>query len=416
MEETLEREDTAQAGTSLSRRKFITSLGLAGAAAGINPLVTLADEEPLAWQTGEIMKCKPYLQAVQLNSAVVRWITNVRTYSWVEYGESPDMLNQRAQTVTDGLVQANNTIHNIVLKNLQPGKTYYYKAVSKRVDHFTAGKIAYAETAESKVYAFKTPVSQAGKAEFLVFNDVHDRPETFGHMMQYASATGKDFVLLNGDIFSSLKDGEDQIVAHLLQPVTNLFATQTPFIYSRGNHEARGEYCRQLPDYVNGREHKFYYSFQLGPMYAIVLDSGEDKEDNHPAYGGILDFDDYRMEQKVWLEQEVRKPAFRKAKYKVVFVHIPPYYTANKDAHGTTACRELWVPVLNKANIDLMICGHTHRYKIRTAVTGQHNFPIVIGGGPKDGERTVIAVKADSNALNLTMLDDSGKTVGTLTL
>ncbi len=402
---------------NINRRKFVASLGIVGATATLHPFSVFS--KPLAKPDEAaigVMKCKPYLQAAHADKITVRWITNFNCYSWVEYGEGTANLNLKAHNVIDGLVQANNTINDITLHNLLPGKTYYYQVVSKKINQFNAGKVSYAETYKSEVYSFTTPKQNLDKVEFLVFNDVHDRPETFAQLMKYQDAGKKDFVLLNGDIFSSLKGGENQVVEHLLNPVGDLFATHIPFIYSRGNHEARGEYARQLPGYFNGRENKFYYSFQYGPMYAIVLDTGEDKEDAAPPYGGIVEFEPYRMAQKKWLEQEVQKEAFRKAKYKIVFCHIPPYYTANKDAHGTIACREIFGPVLNKANIDLMICGHTHRYKVRPAVAGIHNYAIVIGGGPEDGDRTVISVKADYKKLDLKITDDSGKIVGTFNL
>jgi len=71
---------------------------------------------------------------------------------------------------------------------------------------------------------------------------------------------------------------------------------------------------------------------------------------------------------------------------------------------------------LNKAKINLLISGHTHKYGIHPAVQGQHNYPIVIGGGPADGKRTIINVKADNSNLDLQMIDDSGKMVGILNL
>ncbi len=207
---------------------------------------------------------------------------------------------------------------------------------------------------------------------------------------------------------------ENQLVNHLINPLTNLFAANTPFIFSRGNHEARGKFARQLNKYFDGGEDRYYYSFQHGPVYAIVLDSGEDKADEVVVYGGIVNFDAYRLEQAEWLEKEVQKKEFRKAKYKLVFSHIPLYNSG--EGHGTVHCRKVWGPILNKAKINLLISGHTHKYGIHPAVQGQHNYPIVIGGGPADGKRTIINVKADNSNLDLQMIDDSGKMVGILNL
>lgn len=399
----------------INRRKFVTSLGLLGAVAGFNPLTAVGRSEIKLSDGTLLMKCKPYLQAAQPTNITIRWITHVNCYSWVEYGESRTDLRNKAHRVTEGLVQANNTVHDITLQNLLPGKTYYYRCVSKRIDKFVGGKVFYAETFEDSIYQFTTPkeTKHLESIEFLIFNDIHDRPESFAKLMEYQGKGEKDFIFLNGDMFNNLKD-ENQIIDHLIAPLSELFATRTPYMFSRGNHEARGSFARQLGGYFDGKEHKFYYSFQHGPMYAIVLDSGEDKEDEHPEYGGITDFDIYRLQQKAWLEQEVQRKEFLKAKYKVVLVHIPLYHTPNEDAHGAKHSRECWGDILNKAKIDLMVSGHTHRYKIHQPIAGKHNYPIVIGGGPQDGFRTIINVKADSKALKLTMTDDKGVIVGSL--
>ena len=145
-------------------------------------------------------------------------------------------------------------------------------------------------------------------------------------------------------------------------------------------------------------------------MFNIVLDTGEDKEDTHPVYAGIVDFDSYRRKQAVWLEKQMQSVAFKKAKFRVVMMHIPHYYSG--DAHGTLHCRELFAPLFDKYKIDLFIAGHTHKYGVFDPVKGKHGYPIIIGGGPKEGNRTLIKVKADKKVLRLSMLRDDGTEVG----
>lgn len=405
------------ASTAINRRKFIASLGVIGAAAVLKPYYVFSNPGVLSEEAAVFMKCKTYLQAAEIDEMTIRWITNFNCYSWVEYGESADNLPLKAHRVNDGLVDANDTIHHITLKNLQPGKTYYYRAVSKKIAEFITGKVKFGDTFQDKVYSFTTPKENKhiSSASFLVFNDIHDRPESFDMLMKYKGPGKKDFVFLNGDMFNSVKT-EDQIAQNLLIPLSNNFATETPFIYGRGNHEDRGPLARQLGNYFDGRENKFYYSFQYGPLYVIVLDSGEDKADSELVYGGINDFDDYRLAQRGWLLKEVQKKEFKDARFKVVFNHIPLYYTPHKDAHGSANCRQNWGDILNKAGISLMISGHTHIHKIHQPAAGLNNYPIVIGGGPQDGRRTIIEVNVNQHQLNLKMTDDSGKVVGTVNL
>ncbi|HVW62790.1 MAG TPA: FN3 domain-containing metallophosphoesterase family protein [Puia sp.] len=389
------------------RRKFITSLTMLGAA-GLGPAPSFASKRTTEGQT--ILKAGPYLQFPGPESITVRWLTQTPCISWVMYGETGDKLDKKAEAYTEGLVQAYNTVHAITLSGLEPGKKYFYRICSRNIDDFQPYKVTYGNMFEGETHTFSTSDVEAGQVSFLVFNDIHDRPESFPLLMQYKGEEERDFVFLNGDMFNFQTD-EDQLVEHLLRPLGGMPA-RTPFFFSRGNHEVRGKFARHLPDYFNSGDPRFFFSFQWGPMYAIVLDSGEDKPDDSPEYYGLVDFDRYRRMQAGWLKEEVKKKAFRKAKYKVVFSHIPLYNAG--EWHGTVHCREVWGDILNDAGIDLMISGHTHVYGIHPAEKGKHNYPIVIGGGPKDGKRTIIRVKADGEALKLEMLDDAGKMVGEL--
>jgi len=401
---------------NLNRRNFISAMGLLGMA-GACPLPVQASVEVPKRENTDILNVGPYLQAAFSDRITVRWLTNPTCYSWVEYGENTGNLDKKAHTVSSGLIEAFNTNNSVKLKGLLPGRDYHYRICSRVILDFIPNKIVYGETYISPVYSFMTPEINADKVEFLVFNDIHDRPESFKALMQYHGKTTEDFVFLNGDMFNFQTD-ENQLVDHLLKPLAELFASTTPFILSRGNHETRGKFARQLNNYFDGGKESYYYSFQQGPAYIIVLDSGEDKADEVSFYGGIVDFDDYRVEQAEWLEREIEKKEFRKAKYRIVFSHIPTHNSAENpgNGHGTVHCRELWTPLLNKGNIDVLISGHTHRPAIHPAIPGQHNYPIVIGGGPGDGRRTVIKVKADKDELNLRMFDDSGKIIGSITL
>ncbi|WP_051293345.1 metallophosphoesterase family protein [Olivibacter sitiensis] len=154
---------------------------------------------------------------------------------------------------------------------------------------------------------------------------------------------------------------------------------------------------------------KYYYSFKQGPVYWIILDTGEDKPDDHPVYAGIVDFDGYREEQARWLEQVVQQKDFLDAPYRVVMMHIPPFHSG--DWHGTTHCRKAFDPIFDKHKIDIVISGHTHRYGVHPP-SEEHRYPIIIGGGPKEGNRTIIYFTADQTSLNIEMKRDDGEVVG----
>jgi len=361
---------------------------------------------------GHVFTATPYLQHPSPNSMVVMFITNLPAYSWVEYGEST-MLGKKAQSVTNGLVDAYNRVNCIRLSNLKPGARYYYRVVSKEITGFEPYKLTYGDTLESELFSFTTPLEQAETMSCLILNDIHDRPQSIPHLVQMNGSDPYDFVFFNGDVFD-YQTGEQQIVDHMLQPCINSFASEKPFMYVRGNHETRGKYSRDLHNYFCNPQGNQYYSFTWGPVHFTVLDTGEDKTDDTPVYAGIVDFDDYRRQQQQWLEEVMQSRAFKKAKFRVVLMHIPPYYSG--DWHGTLHCRELFNPVFNKYRIDMCISGHTHTYGVHPPVKGQHHYPIIIGGGPKEGQRTLIKLRADAGNLRLVMLNDGGKEVGNYTV
>ena len=124
-----------------------------------------------------------------------------------------------------------------------------------------------------------------------------------------------------------------------------------------------------------------------------------------------MDFDRYRDEQKHWLKQEIRSEAFRRAPFRVVLVHMPP--RASDRWHGPMDTYTKWRPVLNEGRIDLMICGHTHRYAVAAPQAGDHDYPMAIGCSPKTGQATVIRINATTDRLDVTITRDDGKVVGT---
>ncbi|MCH5596880.1 purple acid phosphatase family protein [Niabella ginsengisoli] len=336
------------------------------------------------------------------------WITNKLCYSWVEYGEG-DKLDQKAHEVADGLVNAYNRVNNVRLADLKPDTKYSYRVVSKEILEFLPYKLTYGQTITSDVKTFKTLDPSAKEVSWLVMNDIHDRPNSFAQLMKLNGTDPYDYVFLNGDMFDYQTD-EKQIIDHLVQPCTDVFASNTPFLFVRGNHETRGKYSRDLADYFTSPSGKYFYTYQWGPVYNIVLDTGEDKPDDAPAYAGIVDFDSYRKEQAAWFEKEAQTTAFKKAPFRVVMMHIPHFYSG--DWHGTMHCRELFAPLFDKYKVDIVLCGHTHKYGVFAPEKGKHNYPIIIGGGPQEGRRTIMKVKANQQELNLKMIKDDGTEVG----
>ena len=397
-----------------SRRLFITKsiTGIAGSviASGL-PITVMAtnkesDDEELIDDLHHFLT-KPYLQAPGTDAMTIMWLTNQLCLNWVEYGET-NQLGNKAQQVINGLVTTNSKINCVNITNLKPNTKYFYKVFSKQIIDFQPYKTTFGETINSEIYHFTTVNPKATDVNWLVLNDIHDRPESFGDLIKLNGENPYDFVFLNGDMFDYQTD-EKQIIDHLLNPCSE-FSSTKPFIYVRGNHETRGKFSRNLFDYYYNFNKREYYSYERGPVFTIVLDTGEDKKDTHPVYAGAVDFDKYREEQAIWLEQQMNTKAYKKAKFRVVMMHIPHLHS--DEEHGTIECRRLFGPLFEKYKIDLFVAGHTHEYGMYEPNEKEHSYHFVIGGGPEKSTRTLIRIGANLTTLNLQMLKDDGSEIG----
>lgn len=360
---------------------------------------TAQRNEPVAITAG------PYLQAPNDNSMTIMWLTNRNTDGWVEYGP-PGGQWQKALSSRDGLIEANARIHKVTLSHLKPGTVYEYRVQSRDIIDFGAYKVQFGETVSSGPYQFRTPDSGKSEVAFAVFNDLHEDFATPGNLLATAGRAC-DFVAFNGDMVDSLED-ESQVVS-MLKAASEAFARQVPLIYVRGNHETRGKFARELANYVSSPAGRYYYSFDYGPVHFVVLDTGEDKLDSHWAYSGLVDFDGYRLEQAEWLKQEVRSPAFLRARYRVVFAHMPfPQVAAGQEAHGMSDANAKFGPILDAAGIDLFISAHQHQLALADPEPGKRAYCLVQGGGPK--APTLIHVSSTGKRLKADILNADGTT------
>ena len=398
-----------------NRRNFLKHTLSLSALSALAPATMLANEtpddsQPSIWKRNKFLT-NPYLQNPTENSITIMWIVNVNSYSFVEYGETKSM-GSVAKTVKNGMVESNNTLNKIEISNLKPNTKYYYRAVSKEISKFNPYNIKFGKTISSEVYSFTTLDPNKKEVSMVIMNDLHDTPSSIEHLIGFADKDDTDFVFFNGDILSHT-DSEKQVIGDLLKVCSDSFASEIPYYFVRGNHEIRGEHAREIDRYFDNPGGKLYYDFTMGDTHFTVIDTGEDKEDEHPVFAGLVEFDAYREEQLEWFKNEVSKSdSFVNAKFRVVLMHIPFLYSDNW--YTTLQLRDMYAELFNKTKIDVCISGHTHEYKLRepgTVDNFTHNYAIVIGGGPKKGERTLTKLKANNNKLEISILDDKGKEV-----
>ncbi|HBL75122.1 MAG: purple acid phosphatase [Bacteroidetes bacterium GWF2_42_66] len=354
----------------------------------------------------------PYLQHLTDNGVIIVWTTNKNAVSWVEL--APDdsthfYLTERPKyySAVYGFKDVGK-LHAVRLENLLPATTYRYRVYSQEVLKHEGTKVQYGTVAATKVYKQDplefTTIDQAKKnLSFLIINDIHGNNEMMETLLKQGDYQKSDFIIFNGDMVSDFKS-EEQLFGDFMDTAIKLFAREKPMYYARGNHETRGIFANAFPYYFPSPSGKLYYLLRQGPICFVVLDCGEDKPDSDIEYSGIVAFDQYRDAEKAWLEEAFKSKEFTDALYKVAVVHMPPF----GGWHGEDEVAQKFVPLLDKAGVDVMFCGHLHQY-IKKGPQPGIRFPIVV-----NANNTVVKAVAEENGMNIKVLNLQGGIVDSM--
>lgn len=356
---------------------------------------------------------QPYLQAMTDTSVFIVWTTNKDAIAWVELAPDDSSNFYKVErpeffSVSGGLKNI-GTIHSVHLQGLKPGTRYRYRVYSREVLKRDFVNIYYGAVAATVVWgkeplAFTTP-GKKDEVEFAVVNDIHERNDILGKLLRQVDFGRTDFVFFNGDMINDFSK-PDQVFTGFMDRATELFASEVPMYYARGNHETRGVFASAFSRLFPTVSGQLYYMFTRGNACFIVLDGGEDKADSDIEYSGIADMDYYRTEQAKWLQNALNSEVFKKSKYKIAVCHMPP----TTGWHGNEDILKKWVPVLNDAGIQVMLTGHEHRHKI-IQPSAAIKFPVIINSN----NNLIKAYLSDKEA-RFSMLDTLGKKVEELIL
>lgn len=356
----------------------------------------------------------PYLQNLGENEVTIVWTVNKPSVGWVEL--APDDGTHFYQTERPKFFNAKNgikqtsTVHAVHLKGLKAGTRYRYRVYSQEVLSHVGWRVIYGNVAATSVYGkqpleFQTSDHSRQAVNFAMVNDIHGKSDLLEKLVSHCDLKTTDMFLFNGDMVS-IFNSEKEIFEGFMDKATELFASEIPMYYTRGNHETRGSFATAFQDYFSPKQEHIYYMFRQGPVCFVILDSGEDKPDSDLEYAGITVYDQYRTEQAEWLKGVLESKEYKEAPFKVVVCHIPPF----GGWHGNEEVAEKFMPLLNNAGVDIMLCAHLHRY-IRNDAKEDVRFPIIV-----NSNNTVLKAEADSRALNIKILDTEGKEIDKLTI
>lgn len=358
----------------------------------------------------------PYLQSMGENEVTIVWQTDGPSTGWVEL--APDDKSHFYSTARpkfyhskDGVKQVGTT-HTVTLKGLSPATTYRYRIYSEEVVSHNGTKASYGNIAATDVYRkeplkFTTNDKTKGEVSFSMVNDIHGRAEVMKELLNAADYSSKDFILFNGDMVSSVPDVESMFTG-FMDTAIEMFAKEKPMYYSRGNHETRGAGAVHFHEFFSQGYNDLYFMFKQGPVCVLVLDTGEDKPDDDIEYYGLSDFTAYRAEQALWLKKIVESEDWKNAEFRVVVAHMP--MNGSRLWYGPLDCAAKFLPTLNGAEVDVMLCGHLHK-NIYLEADEQVKFPVLI-----NSNNSVVNVKADKKSLHLEVLDQQGNKLNSVNL
>ncbi|MBC5646441.1 metallophosphoesterase family protein [Parabacteroides sp. BX2] len=356
----------------------------------------------------------PYLQNLGENEVTIVWTANKPSIGWVEL--APDDGTHYYQTERPKFFNAKNgikltsTVHSVHLTGLKPGTRYRYRVYSQEVLSHVGWRVIYGNVAATSVYGkqpltFLTSDHSRQSVNFAMVNDIHGKSDLLEKLISHCDLKKTDMFLFNGDMVS-IFNNEKEIFEGFMDKATELFASEIPMYYTRGNHETRGSFAIAFQDYFSPKQEHIYYMFRQGPVCFVILDSGEDKPDSDLEYAGITVYDQYRTEQAEWLKKVLESKEYKEAPFKVVVCHMPPF----GGWHGEQEVAEKFIPLLNNAGVDIMLCGHLHRY-MRNEPKDGVRFPVIV-----NSNNTVLKAEAGAKELNIRILDMEGKEVDKLTI
>ena len=374
---------------------------------------------------------EPVLQVPAPDSMGVAFAVTALANGFVEVADNPEMSEAR-RFMAEGMPLAgiDDRVLKVRMTGLRPGTKYWYRAGAAKLGHPVGYWTKPSEIVWSALHTFVTPGENA-PSHFGMMCDTHANFRQMARITKKYRELGVPLVVWNGDIPNSLTNEREDFVKHYLVPPENRgYAADTPIVLNRGNHDFRGTAANRLGEVMMPRLHSERsprdfaldrnFAIRMGEVALIGLDTGEDKPDHHPANGGFSRFTPYRVAQTAWLKDCFKHPEVANSPYVVAFVHIPmlelwpganPGTILEDYAVWQKECADMWGPILTENKVQLVLAGHTHRYRY-DAATPTRSWAEIIGGGRGDKTfQTFVEGKVEGGKLVMRVYNTDADTI-----
>ena len=321
----------------------------------------------------------PYLQELTPDGVTVVFEHAVPSVSWIEIREKGQTeatkyfqtVNGRVKSYSQILSTKNSAVpvQNFAIRaeGLKPATKYEYRVKAHKVQtHDSNGVKALLGSSNMYTSTWKevtTQDPQQTEHHIFITSDMHNKPDSLVALLNYLNYKTCDRIIYNGDMTDYMQDGVQDPYSGYINASVGLFAQNKPFEIVRGNHETRGNMSRHFMDYFPHKSGHIYNAYRWGDLEIVLLDSGEDKLDNHQEYYGMASFYSYREEMARWFEELIKTDEFRTAKYRIVICHFTLLMDDKKPTDefgGEPQLISLILPLLKQCDIDMLISGHYH--------------------------------------------------------
>jgi len=255
--------------------------------------------------------------------------------------------------------------YSATLVGLTPGTAYQYRIVTARGSSgwrtFTTANPAAASL--TMIGLGDTQVDNRGVPRATVRRALADAPEA-------------QLILQAGDVVDRPYKGSQW--ADLFTAMGSAARTRN-WVVSIGNHEqcvlvlkCRSNQAEAFRSYFDWPDNGFpeqgetWFHVDYQGVRVVVLDS----------FGGRM------AEQAAFLERALSENPTR---WSIVLMHAPPF--ATRPGRANTEVRDLWLPIIEKHNVDLVLSGHDHSYARGSRTPNGPVFAVSVSG-PKYYEVT----------------------------
>ncbi len=306
-------------------------------------------------QFPEMFKTFPAVYAVG-DRYIITVAVNEPCTMWVKIGDREYFDDSNGILRTASLTHKMEVPAKILDEALE--YTVCYRKVIERKPYFS-------ELEDIKTFASSFRPIRGDNIRIFHIADAHNRVD--GPVAAANAAGEHDLLILNGDIPNH--SGKIEYLASIHCIAGGITKGEYPVIFSRGNHDTRGIFAENIQDHTPTDNGRSYFSVKAGPLWALVLDCGEDKPDSNAEYGYTICCEDFRKRETAFIEEVIKNAESEylaeDVKYRLIIAHVPFHMHFGAPFNIEEERYAYWCKMIHDdIKPNLMLAGHIHQCKI----------------------------------------------------